>query len=393
MRKREKIKKYFLCAFLMLCCIGMTGMQVNAASESQDGLEIVVTCDKDAYEENEQITATLQVENKNDFTINTVSLKMNELEGYNVSEKSDGIKTVEALEAGKKFSTTVTYIPKKNIGAKNNNQEKSKNEGIHTGDQNKIIFYIIAGIISMGCVVIIIRKKNRKQITSFFVCVILGGTLCLLPYVSVRAEESKMKTIPVSKEVTVSGKSFLINAIVEYEINKKAEKPVKPENPSETDDYYWNNAEVIDYIDAKESENVQSEKEVIEFLKSKGLGDYPITYNYSIDGEYDEDMEALEDKEDKHPMYSTYYISKTNEAWGITVVNGQIIANPISFNLESTLNAEVLISETSEITSYDNKANKFYVTIPKESAVIVKKIGTIDTETLDKLTSEEVNNL
>ena len=168
----------------------------------------------------------------------------------------------------------------------------------------------------------------------------------------------------------------------------------KPENPSEADDYYWDNAEeVISVMDVNESENVPTETEVTEILKERGFADYPITCEYAMDGTYNDEDETTEGSIEKHPMYETYYVSAAGEAWIVSVINGQIIANPISFNLESELESQILISETERIISYNDESNKFYETIPKKSAVIVKTVERIDAKTLDRLTIEEINNL
>ena len=186
--------------------------------------------------------------------------------------------------------------------------------------------------------------------------------------------------------------------VTNYKINVKKEikptNPTKPENPSDADNYYWDNSEeVIKVINAKESEDIQTESEVVSFLKERGFGDdFEITYNSDMDGNYVDDTEIAEDSTDKHPMYETSYIAENGDVWTIFVVNGAIFARPVSFNLESELEAELLFSETKEITSYDDETNKFYVTIPKESAAIVKVVDKIDAETLDKLTVEVINN-
>ena len=86
-------------------------------------------------------------------------------------------------------------------------------------------------------------------------------------------------------------------------------------------------------------------------------------------------------------------MSANGDIWSISVVNGMIIANPASFNLNSELTAQLLISESEKLTSYDNATNKFFVTIPYESEVIVKTVDKIDAETLDRLTVEEINKL
>ena len=108
-----------------------------------------------------------------------------------------------------------------------------------------------------------------------------------------------------------------------------------------------------------------------------------------MDGGYNDETEALETSTDKHPMYQTYYVSKNEELFTICVINGSIIVIPVSFNLESDLETELLISESEELTSYVDEVNKFYVTIPKNSVAIVKIVEKINAETLDKLKIEE----
>lgn len=153
---------------------------------------------------------------------------------------------------------------------------------------------------------------------------------------------------------------------------------------SETNDYYENNSEkIIEVINVEKSPSVQSEKDVVAFLRGRGFDGYEITYDSMITGEYVDDTEANETSLVKHPMYQTYYRSTKGDIWTIFVINGKIFANPASYNLESDSDAQVLISETSQLTSYDDEGNQFYVTIPKSSTVSVKVVNRIDAETLD----------
>ena len=162
---------------------------------------------------------------------------------------------------------------------------------------------------------------------------------------------------------------------------------------SEADVYYQENSTIIRIVDANESKSVHTEEEVTVFLSERGFTDYPITYEFAMGGEYVGETEISGDAGEKRPMYQTYYKSDSEEFWSIFVINGVIIAKPLSFNLESSLPAELLISESEETTSYDYKTNKYYVTIPYESAVIVKEIERIDADTLSQLTTEEINKL
>lgn len=162
------------------------------------------------------------------------------------------------------------------------------------------------------------------------------------------------------------------------------------ESPADT--YYKNNSELLDVIDAKNSDEVMTESEVVTFLKDRGFTDYPVTYEYSIDGEYGDQLEASENSENKHPMYQTIYLSSSGEAWIIYVINGMIFANPFYFNAESDLEVQLIISESEKFTSYDDETNKFYITIPHESEILTKVVDSIDANTLDNLTMEDVKN-
>ncbi len=154
--------------------------------------------------------------------------------------------------------------------------------------------------------------------------------------------------------------------------------------------YYKNNADLLEIIKAGESDDVLNETEAKTFLDGRGFGDYAITYEYSIAGNRTEETELTEDSASKHPMYQSIYVSKNEEAWIIYVINGSIFAYPFSFGLESDLGVDLIFSESSTLTSYDDATNQFYVTIPHASEMIVKTVETINAETLDNLTIEEI---
>ena len=162
---------------------------------------------------------------------------------------------------------------------------------------------------------------------------------------------------------------------------------------SEAEAYYETNAELMYIIIVEESDDVLSEADVKSLLMSKGLGDNPITYEHSITGERVDNAEVADDSTNTHPMYQTLFLSETGEAWAIYVINGAVYANPVSFNLESNLDAQLLVSESETLTSYDDATNQFFVTIPHESEIILQTVDKINAEALDKLTIEELCNL
>lgn len=156
-------------------------------------------------------------------------------------------------------------------------------------------------------------------------------------------------------------------------------------------EYFSNNGEIISEISVSDAENVDTEAETYDYLEKRGFAEYSVTAEYSIDGDYVGETAIEEDSQEKHPVYNTFYYSSSGEVWTITSINGQITANPVSYNFQSESDAPVLISDSETIVSYDNATNKFYETIPSESALKLIVVDQIDATTLDNLTIGEID--
>lgn len=197
-------------------------------------------------------------------------------------------------------------------------------------------------------------------------------------------------------KVPVDNTDVPISTSVEHdtEIENSSAEAVglpKPETLSEPDEYYWGNSTVLEVIDASEATDVLTEAEAISLLRSRGFTEHPVTYEYSLSGDYYGQTEALADSSTKRPMYQTYFISDDGELWTVFIVNGNVFANPASYNLAYNTGAQLLFSESNTLTSYNDSVNKFYYTIPYETAVVVKTVEKINAETLNKMTAEEIS--
>lgn len=417
MNVRRRLGAFLL---MFLLCVGMLSVSAFAASTSQDGLKVTLSADKEKYSQNEKIVTTLTVENTNDTVVSDVTLENLVPNGYKLADKSEATKQVQTLKAGETIALTATYAPEKeqtNQGNQNSNQSTPTNTNSNngagksgkgttqnntskngnnpgTGDNSNLTLWAVLLVLAgVGIVVtVILRKKSGKKILSLFLCMTLGGTAALAISLPANAVNEQSKSLSLSENIFVDEATVKLSATIKYEVIQGT-KPAKPENPSSAEEYYWNNSEVLDVINAKESTTVLSEAEIKNVLEERGFVDYPIIYYYTMDGEFVDDTEISDDSTDKHPTYQTHYMSATGDIWSISVVNGMIIANPASFNLDSESTAQLLISESEKLTSYDNATNKFFVTIPYESEVIVKTVDKIDAETLDRLTVEEINKL
>lgn len=165
---------------------------------------------------------------------------------------------------------------------------------------------------------------------------------------------------------------------------------IKPVNANS---YFEGNGKVISVTNAKKSKNVLTEKEAVKLLSDRGFTEYSVTTEYSMDGEYNDPKDIDDSSDNKHPVYSTYYTSKTEEVWTIYIIDGSVIAYPASYNLESDKDVELIISEKDTLISYDNTTNNFYETKPKESAVDLKIIKQISSKSLDNLTKGDIDKL
>jgi len=163
-------------------------------------------------------------------------------------------------------------------------------------------------------------------------------------------------------------------------------EPVSLETESwDAESYYEDNSQVLSVVKAGDSKEVRSEKQASQELAQRGFDSYPVSSYYSMDGEFGE-TEISGESSEKHPSYETLYLSEAGEVWAIYVIDGKIMANPATFNSESGLNVQLILSETASVVSYDNVTNKFYETIPDPAALIVKTVASIDAMTLDNIT-------
>jgi len=244
------------------------------------------------------------------------------------------------------------------------------------------------------------KGYREKKTSSFLKTVLLVtffgfvgmGAVMLLDYLGV-VEIPVIDNLLISIGLKVEGKA-------NHDMPKKydAEGVYIEDNqyeviPPDADSYFEDNSNIISVVDAIDSADVFSEAEVYDFLVERGFDEYPITTEYTMEGEYFVATEISIHSSIKHPIFQTYYVSPNGDFWLLFVIDGVIVASPISYNEQSNIGVSVVISEKNTVTSYDGTTNKFYETIPNEAELVIKKIVRIDSKTLDSLSIEEINNL
>ena len=428
----KKITSFFLASVL---CIGGSGIRAHAAENSRDGVVVMVSADKTDYDEGDIITAEVRLENNSGKDITDVTLEGAIPEGYHVQDdkspilratyiksgdsigselffvpdETEGDITEEVTEttakqnttsvtetvtasAASEVSTTTAFRPEKNTKNDADDNEidvEAVTDSVENGDEKEnpdhTAWLIAAGVVLLlaagGVVFIIIRKKGKKTGIMILLFITAAGMMNMGQNAEAVGAEDKMS---VSETVTVGGQSVELSATVRYTIEEE-------DMQAAVEEFYKDNSEeIVKVEDINETETVYSEKEVLSFMAERGFTDYPLTYDYNMDGTYTDEAEASADSEEKHPMYQTYFVGEDGSVWSIFIIGRSVIANPASYNLESDLDAQILVSETDTLTSYTEMGNKLYTTVPKDSAVILKVVDQITSQKLNELTYEEV---
>lgn len=161
------------------------------------------------------------------------------------------------------------------------------------------------------------------------------------------------------------------------------------------DEYYEKYAERIISVTAiSDSIDVWDKKELSKEMEDRGLSSVSMRAEYTMDGKITDDQ--TEKQVDRSPQYQGIYQSSTGDLWGIIVINGRIMANPVSYNMslveKNSDIAKLVIAENISLMGYDSQSEKFYEMIPFESEIKVKTVDRIDADTLDRLTIEQLSS-
>lgn len=161
----------------------------------------------------------------------------------------------------------------------------------------------------------------------------------------------------------------------------------------DVDKFFENNSEVKSIVDISKSKDIMTEKEAVSELEKRGFNNTAITTEYDMAGNYFEAKEISKDSEEMHPSYTAMYQTQNGDIWTLSIIGNQITANPLSYIYQSEDERSLMIIEDDTVISYDSHGNRYFFTIPHEDYLIVKTVKTIDSETLEALTIEEIELL
>lgn len=408
-----KLKKIAPIILSLAMLTGISGINADAAEKEDSGVKLSISTEKNDYDEFDDIKAVISLENNSGGDITDITLEGTIPENYHISDDSKAVMRSTYIMSGNSISSEIVFISDRKDNEKTSeketkaaaetkvsqqaetttvisetvktstvtsvkNSEKNDNDSRETA--LKILIIAIAVMAAAG-VVVLLKKSNGKTMM-ILICVTSAGAFC--GSIDAEAVDADTHSITVSETVTIGREKIELTAKVRYTVAQSDMQAAVAE-------YYDENSEEIIAVEsAEETEQVYTEKEALLLMAERGFTSYPLTYDYDMDGNYMDEKEASADSDGKHPMYQTYFVGENGSIWTIFIVGRTIIANPASYNLESDLNAQTLVSESDSLTSYTEMGNKFYHTIPKDSAVNLKVVDQITSKKLNELTFEEV---
>lgn len=207
-----------LCALLLLVMLLMNLPICGGCAETaqRDGLEVMLTTDKEVYDALETVYAELTVKNTNSFDVGNVTMKVEAPEGYLLS---DGEETrIGTLSAGETQKLLVTV------------REATADTPLlpQTGDGSHGMIWtlLLVAAVSVMCT-LMIRSPQAKRVISLFLCMTIIAPYAMQVAPVLAQESDEDKEIVVENGVTIEEKGIVLTGVVSYELG--VGKAVTPE--------------------------------------------------------------------------------------------------------------------------------------------------------------------
>ncbi|MBE6807244.1 MAG: zinc ribbon domain-containing protein [Ruminococcaceae bacterium] len=149
-------------------------------------------------------------------------------------------------------------------------------------------------------------------------------------------------------------------------------------------EYFKDKATILSTTPIASATEVRTESEIYQEFSTRGFTQFGITTSYDTDGScYSSPSNISSYSSSQHPQYETTYVTESGEIWYIFDVNSTIYAMPLQYNLEAEV--PLYVSESDSVVSYDCASNAFYTIKPNDTFATIKKVTTINAETLESL--------
>lgn len=216
----KKMKKLY--AILLVVFVFFTAMTTTAfaADVSQDGLEVSLVTDKEAYNQGEQIAVTLAVKNTNEFAVKNVTLENLIPDGYVLADGASATKELESLEPSETAELAVTFVAKGETPTDPTNPTDPTEPDDPSCPGNNDWWKIALPIFGVtGLVGIIIALVQFKKILALILAIILAGSVFTGSIFHSEANDGQ-KSINITETVKVDSEDKEITANVYYDPHK-----------------------------------------------------------------------------------------------------------------------------------------------------------------------------
>lgn len=192
----------------LMLCVSACIVFAQAATISQDDLELSLTTDKKSYQPDELIAATLTVKNTGDRAAANLVLENAIPDGYTLSSGSNASLEVDMLAPGETVTLQVTFVP-----------GQTKQSTPPTSDTALPGLSLVLMIVSaIGLIALSIQGKQWKQMLSLVLCAAMMLSLFAAVPVQVNAAEDDLKTLEIAEVIQVAGQQLQLKAAASYQI-------------------------------------------------------------------------------------------------------------------------------------------------------------------------------
>lgn len=241
------LKRLSAIAVSTVMILSITSMNVFAASNTQDGLEISLTTDKEAYTQDEKITATLAVKNTTESAITNIDMETVIPDGYELTDGTKNSKQLDKLAPNEAVELKAVCVAKLK-GEVNKDNEisiiNSSNYSPRTGDNAMFTVVVLIMLASVSLAVFCFKSKKGSKFLSVMLTVsILGSSAITMSVKTNAADVSKM--IELQETVKVADDAVVLKSIVKYHIIvDNSEKDIS----INTDSFTYSSAENRYYV-------------------------------------------------------------------------------------------------------------------------------------------------
>lgn len=211
-----------LLIFVLFCC---KGLEAYAATESQDGLSVTLTTDKQSYLPGEAINVSLLLTNGNSFPISSVHAQVSAPDGYILAAGYAESMSTASLGAGKSLQLAIRYLEQNSVPVPLPTLGPDR-VGVATGDQANLPLWIALAVVSLAALMLLaLRKKIWKRFFCLLLCFVMLGGIAGPVYA---ANDQAQKTLRVATPVKVGNRDLTVQGVVSYTMGSEVSPSPTP---------------------------------------------------------------------------------------------------------------------------------------------------------------------